>query len=90
MQALQRVKQCEDAGAAVLHGVDAACLLPALARGPCGTVMFNFPHTGSQRAHENRAMLHAFFTSCGCARRMSGALPARLAAAHRCMPRGRE
>lgn len=67
VQAQQHAQECQDAGACVLHGVDATALLPVQARGPFTTIVFNFPHTGSQRAHENRTMLQDFFGSSGYA-----------------------
>jgi Domain of unknown function (DUF2431) len=67
LQALRNAEACEAAGAAVMHSVDATSLLPVCARGPFERIVFNFPHTGSQRVHANRAMLQAFFAACECA-----------------------
>lgn len=51
------------------HGVDATRLGKTLCGGREGLeggferAVFNFPHSGSQRVHENRALLLAFFHS---------------------------
>jgi len=51
----------------VLYNIDATDLaqgLPEPLNSPCfDCVAFNFPHTGSQRVHENRGMLTSFFAS---------------------------
>lgn len=55
----------------VLHGVDATRLHELPARLPDGArvpahfshVVFNFPHSGQQRVHVNRALLRDFFES---------------------------
>jgi len=54
------------AGAAVLHGVDATNLGKTFGAGSAGQfdrIIFNFPHSGSQRVHINRELLHNFFLS---------------------------
>jgi len=54
----------------ICFGVDATALLDTLPRSVAAAdsfncVVFNFPHTGSQRVHENRAMLSSFFGNVG-------------------------
>lgn len=66
-QAARNIAICVQAGAAVMHGVDAAAsLVPAAAGGPFQRVLFNFPHTGEQRVHANRTLLRGLFAACGC------------------------
>jgi hypothetical protein len=55
------------AGATVLHGVDATNLAKTFGAGDdtgkFDRIVFNFPHSGSQRVHINRELLHKFFLS---------------------------
>mmetsp|Transcript_11590 Transcript_11590/g.29712 ORF Transcript_11590/g.29712 Transcript_11590/m.29712 type:complete len:408 (+) Transcript_11590:245-1468(+) len=66
------------AGAEVAHGVDATKLsrtLPTSSSGPpFDAIIFNFPHTGSQRVHLNRQMLRGFFASARPLLAPSGAI----------------
>ena len=46
----------------VMHNVDATCLQrSAAASERFDHIIFNFPHSGAQRVHENRALLRHFF-----------------------------
>lgn len=67
MQAQAHIAACEAAGATVMHGVDAGKLQGRFADASFKRIIFNFPHTGQQRVHVNRAMVAAFFASARCA-----------------------
>ncbi len=45
----------------MLHGVDATKLEKNFPAQKFERIIFNFPHTGEQRVHLNRALLHDFF-----------------------------
>jgi hypothetical protein len=66
MQAQRCLLECESGGAVVYHGVDGTSLVSTAARAPFDRIIFNFPHTGLQRVHDNRALLAGFFESCEC------------------------
>ena len=67
--AKDNIAKCKAAGAAVLHGVDATKLAATFGKsgdaGKFDRIVFNFPHSGSQRVHINRELLHNFFASAG-------------------------
>ena len=62
-QAKANVEQLQNAGARVLHGIDATRLEDRFAHEQFDGIIFNFPHSGDQRVHLNRALLRDFFTS---------------------------
>jgi hypothetical protein len=78
VQARDCLAACSAAGADVAHGIDAT----SDGSLPYGTlftwIIFNFPHTGSQRAHTNRNLLLGFFRCCGCAVPLRAACTARV------------
>ena len=80
MQAQQCITSCEAFGVSVMHGVDATCLPMVLPLAAYQRIIFNFPHSGSQRVHINRKLMQDFFTSCGYA--SSCTSPLSLALAH--------
>jgi len=55
------IDACQKAGAEVMHGVDATKLKQAFPSRKFDRIIFNFPHSGEQRVHVNRALLHDFF-----------------------------
>ena len=67
--AKSNISKAAAAGAVILHGVDATNLSKTFANklaGEEGTfdrIIFNFPHSGSQRVHLNRELLYNFFQS---------------------------
>jgi hypothetical protein len=63
MQAQDCLDACREAGAVVKHGVDATKIHEVFATQAFSRIVFNFPHTGSQRVHLNRALLLDFFQS---------------------------
>jgi hypothetical protein len=44
-----------------MHGIDATKLTNSFPSQKFDRIIFNFPHTGEQRVHINRALLHDFF-----------------------------
>lgn len=63
VQALVCIEACKAAGAGVKHGVDATRLQSHFAEPAFQRIIFNFPHTGQQRVHNNRNLICGFFTS---------------------------
>lgn len=55
------IEACKKAGADVMHGVDATKLRVSFPSRKFDRIIFNFPHSGEQRVHVNRALLHDFF-----------------------------
>jgi hypothetical protein len=55
------IDACQKAGAEVMHGVDATKLKQTFPSRKFDRIIFNFPHSGEQRVHVNRALLHDFF-----------------------------
>ncbi|GBG34528.1 25S rRNA uridine2634-N3-methyltransferase [Hondaea fermentalgiana] len=58
LQTLEEMAHCE-----LVHGVDATDLSASFQGRLFSRVIFNFPHTGLQRVHDNRALLRDFFSS---------------------------
>lgn len=63
MQAHLCITACQEAGARVLHSVDASQLQDHFGAASFQRIVFNFPHTGHQRVHINRALVSSFFAS---------------------------
>ena len=59
------VKELKKAKVQVVHNVDGTCLgkVPELQANLFQYIIFNFPHSGAQRVHTNRALLFDFFES---------------------------
>eukprot|EP01134_Creolimax_fragrantissima_P005388 CFRG5388T1 len=66
-RASRMIKTVREKGGTVVHDVDATNLIETLPKGlQCkkfDRIVFNFPHTGKQRVHLNRMLLHDFFVS---------------------------
>eukprot|EP00808_Paulinella_micropora_P018830 g31913.t1 len=62
-QAAQHIQQVRAHGAHVLHGLDATQLPTHFPQQSFDRIIFNFPHSGQQRVHINRALLRDFFRS---------------------------
>eukprot|EP00041_Stephanoeca_diplocostata_P000936 m.17948 g.17948 ORF g.17948 m.17948 type:complete len:341 (+) comp11342_c0_seq3:281-1303(+) len=65
---LRCIQAVEDRGGRVFFGVDARHLRKTLEAGGAerfsfDRIIFNFPHTGQQMTHQNRAMMRGFFAS---------------------------
>ena len=65
-QAQACIDACVAAGCEVQHEVDATALDVAFPERRFQTVVFNFPHSGQQRAHVNQALLRGFFRAARC------------------------
>lgn len=61
---LQQIRAKHGDNTKIMHSVDAGLLHETFPSKKFDHIIFNFPHTGSQRVHKNRILLKNFFNSC--------------------------
>jgi len=61
--ATECIQRLKESGFCVQHDVDGTNISAAFPSRKFHNIIFNFPHVGAQRVHENRALLRDFFAS---------------------------